>query len=99
MSRSGTCLRQQQHASHTTRDHAGEAATNGPQRSLTTAGAGVGAAACITHHSDARTVTAAHTTGQHTHVNGDATSVALTAAAGDTAPPAPAEGTAAEVAA
>ncbi len=84
--RSGTCLRQQQHVSHATRDHAGEAATNGPQRPLTAAGpavgAAAGAAACITP------VTAAHTTGQHTHANSDATSVALTAAA----PPAPAEG-------
>jgi hypothetical protein len=55
--RSGTCLRQQ-HVSHATRDHAGEAATNGPQRPLTATGAGVGAAAragtCTTHHSDAQ---------------------------------------------
>jgi hypothetical protein len=98
-SRSGQCLRQQQHVSHATRDHAGEAATNGPQRPLTAAGpavrAAAGAAACITHHSDARTVTVAHTTGQHAHADSDATSVALTAAA----PPAPAEGTAGEAAA
>jgi hypothetical protein len=80
--------------SHATRDHADEAATNGPQRPLTAAGpaagAAAGAAACITRHSDARTVTAAHTTGQPTHADSDATSVALTAAA----PPALAEGTA-----
>jgi hypothetical protein len=97
--RSGTCLRHQQHVSHATRDHAGQAATNGPQRPLTAAGpavgAAAGAAACITHHSDARTVTAAHTTGQHTHADSDVTSVALTAAA----PPAPADGTAGEAAA
>jgi hypothetical protein len=96
--RSGTCLRQQQHVSHVTRDHADEAATNGPQRPLTAAGpavgAAAGAAACTTHHHDARTVTAAHTTGQHTHAVSDATSVALTAAA----PPAPAEATAGEAA-
>jgi hypothetical protein len=97
--RSGQCLRQKQHVSHATHDHAGEAATNGPQRRLTAAGPGVGAAAgaaaCITHHSDARTVTAAHTTGQPTHAVSDATSVALTAAA----PPASAAGTAGEAAA
>jgi hypothetical protein len=97
--RSGTCLQQQQHVSHATRDQAGEAATNGPQRPLTAAGpavgAAAGAAACITHHSDARTVTAAHTTGQHTHADSDVTTVALTAAA----PPAPAEGAAGEAAA
>jgi hypothetical protein len=97
--RSRTCLRQQQHVSHATRDDTGEAATNGPQRPLTAAGpavgAAAGAAACTTHHSDTRTVTAAHTTGQHTHADSDATSVALTAPA----PPAPAEGTAAEAAA
>jgi hypothetical protein len=74
-----TCLRRQQHVSHATRDNAGEAATNGPQRPLTAAGpavgAAAGAAACITHHSDPRTVTAAHTTGQHTHADGDVTSL------------------------
>jgi hypothetical protein len=97
--RSRTCLRQQQHVSHTTHDPAGEAATNGPQTPLTAAGLGVGAAAgaaaCITHHSDARTVTAARTTGRHTNTDSDATSVALTAAA----PTAPAGGTDGEAAA
>lgn len=46
-------------------------------------GTAVGAAACITHHSDERTVTAAlsHTPmRQHTHAN---TSAALTATTGD----------------
>jgi hypothetical protein len=80
-----------------TRDDAGEAATNGLQTPLTAVGPAVGAvagaAACITHHSDA--VTTAHTTGQHTHAVSDATSIALTAEA----PPAPAEGTAGEAAA
>jgi hypothetical protein len=97
--RSGTCLRQQQHVSHATRDHAGEAATNGLQTPLTATGPAVGAAAeaaaCTTHHSDAHTVTAAYTTGQNAHVNSDAASVALTAAA----PPAPAEGAAGNAAA
>jgi hypothetical protein len=50
--RSDMCLRQQQHVSDATHDHAGEAATNGPQRPLTAAGPAVGAvagaAACIT---------------------------------------------------
>ncbi len=97
--RSGTCLQQQQHVSHATCDDAGEAATNGQQTPLTAAGpavgAAAGAAACTTHHSDASTVTAAHTTVQHMHADSDATSVALTAAG----PPAPAEGTAGEAAA
>jgi hypothetical protein len=57
--RSGACLRQQQHVSNATRDHAGEAATNGLQRPLTAAGpavgAAAGAAACITRHTDTNT--------------------------------------------
>jgi hypothetical protein len=101
--RSGMCLSQQQHVSHATSDNADEAATSGPQRPLTAAGPGVGAAAgasaCTTHHRDARTVTAAHALGSCTHANSDASSHPLTTAAGNTAPPAPAEGTAGEAAA
>ncbi len=82
-----------------TRDDAGVAATNGLQTPLTAAGPGfaavAGAAACITHHSDARTVTVAHTTGQHTHTVSDSTTIALTAAA----PPLPGEGAAGDAAA
>jgi hypothetical protein len=91
--RSGACLRQQQHDSNATCDHAGEAATNGrsdhsPRRDLLSELPPEQRPA--SHHSDAHTATAAHTTGQHTHADSDATTVALTAAA----PPAPAEGTA-----